>query len=417
MSSGKHNAFEVALQELHAVAEVMHLSDEIVGFLSSPQRTMEASIPLRMDDGTMKYFKAYRCQHNSALGPTRGGTRLHQDEVMDDVKALAFWMTVKNSLAGIPSGGGKGGIAVDPRSLSPDELQRLCRGYIRAIYPMLGPDVDVFGPDVGTPPQIMAWFLDEYETLLQQKRPTAFSGKPPVIGGSRGRDVATGFGLVYAVKELMKQNNTTLEGKRIGIQGFGNLGANAAIAFEREGAKMVAIADIGGGFYNPKGIDIFKAGELAKATGTVKGVPNVEEMDGEELWGLDVDILIPAALQNVIHEGNADKIKAKFVVEGANGPITPEGEAILLDKGSIVYPGIAANCGGVLVSYFEQVQNRYCFAWEEQEVLSRLEATLTQTCSNVCNAAREKKVSLRIAAWVAALDKVIEAMKFRGWVK
>ena len=413
----KITALEVALQELHAVAEVMNLSDEVVGFLSEPQRVLAVNIPLRMDDGSTKYFKGYRSQHNQALGPARGGTRLHHHETMDDVKALSFWMTVKNSLAGIPSGGGKGGIAVDPLSLSAEELERLCRGYVRAIYPMLGPDQDVFGPDVGTPPQIMAWFLDEYETLLQRHQPCAFSGKPPLLGGSLGRDKATGYGLVYATRELLRQRGQALAGKTVAIQGFGNLGSVAAELFVRSGAKVVAVVDAYGGVYNPGGIDVPKAIALAKKTGTISGLGGCDALTSDELWGIACDIMVPAALQNQITGANAARLKSSFIIEGANGPITPAGEEILLDKGIEVLPGIAANCGGVLVSYFEQVQNRYCFAWGEEEVFTRLEKTLVDVTTGVCSVAAAKNISLRTAAWVLALDKVVQAMKLRGWIR
>lgn len=413
----KITAFEVALQELHAVAEVMRLSDEVTGFLSEPQRVLAVNIPLRMDDGSMKFFKGYRSQHNRALGPARGGTRLHQHETMDDVKALSFWMTVKNSLAGIPSGGGKGGIAVDPTALSAEELERLCRGYVRAIYPMLGPDQDVFGPDVGTPPQIMAWFMDEYETLIQRHQPGAFSGKPPMLGGSQGRDKATGYGLVYATRELLRQRGQALTGKAVAIQGFGNLGSVAAELFVRSGAKVVAVVDAYGGVYNAGGIVVAKAAAFVRETGSIKGLGGCDALAGDDLWGVSCDIMVPAALQNQITEANAGRLKASFVIEGANGPVTPAGEQVLLGNGIEVLPGIAANCGGVLVSYFEQVQNRYCYAWGEEEVFSRLEKTLVDVTSGVCRVAADKHIPLRTAAWVLALDKVIQAMKMRGWVK
>ncbi len=417
MEKEKLTAYDVALQELHAVAKVMNLSDEVVGFLSSHRRTLEVSIPVRMDDGTMKYFKGYRCQHNNALGPTRGGTRLHKDETMDDVKALSFWMTIKNSLAGIPSGGAKGGIAVDPNSLSKDELQRLCRSYVKAIYPMISPNVDVFGPDIGTPPQVMTWFLDEYENIVQRHEPTAFSGKPIILGGSRGRDKATGYGLVYGVKELLKQNGESLVGKTIAIQGFGNLGAFAAEAFINEGAIVIAAMNSRGGAYNKNGIDVAKAQSLVANNVSLNELEGCEQLASDAIWSLDCDILVPAALQNQVTEDNADSVKAKYIIEGANGPLTPAAEEILLEKGTIILPDIAANFGGVLVSYFEQVQNRYCLAWPAEDVYKRLEEKVTQTTAEVWQVAKEKNVSLRIAAWVLALNKVIEAMQLRGWVK
>ena len=413
----KITAYEAALEELHSVAKVLNLSDEIVAMLETPQRLMAVTIPVRMDDGSMCYYKGYRAQHNAALGPTRGGTRFHKDETEDDVKALAFWMTIKNSLAGIPSGGAKGGVAVDPSTLSPTELERLCRGYIRSIYPMINPDVDVFGPDVGTPPQIMAWFLDEYETISQKHAFTAFSGKPPLIGGSLGRNKATGYGLVACANEFLRLQKDNLAGKRVAIQGFGNLGSFAAEAFAARGAKIVGITDIGGGIQNKNGIDLAAAMQQLKNTGSVAGLAGCDPIDNEGLLAMECDILVPAALQNQITENNADKVRATYVVEGANGPTTPAGERVLLSKGIFMVPDILANFGGVLVSYFEQVQNRYCFAWEEEEVISRLEKNMVQACNGVYGVAQEKKLSMRTSAWVLSLDKVIQAMRFRGWVR
>lgn len=416
MSKKEITAFDVALQELHAVAKIMKLDDEVVQFLETPQRVMAVNVPLRMDDGSMKFFKGYRSQHNRAIGPSRGGTRLHHEETEDDVKALSFWMTIKNSLAGIPSGGAKGGIAVDPQSLSVAELERLCRAYVRAIAPMLNPDVDVFGPDVGTPPQVMAWLLDEYEVLCQRHVPTAFSGKPIPLGGSLGRKQATGYGLVASVTELLRQKGQKLEGKTVAIQGFGNLGAFAAEAFANAGAKVIAATDIRGGIHNANGIDIKKAFAQLEQTGSIAGLAGTDSISNSELLALKCDILVPAALQNQITAENAGNVQATFVVEGANGPTTPDGEHIMLDKGITVLPDIVANCGGVLVSYMEQVQNRYCYSWTEAEVFKRLAETMTTTCAGVCAVAGERSVSLRTAAWIMALDKVISAMKLRGWI-
>lgn len=416
LMKSKITAFEVALQELYSVANIMKLDDNVVQFLETPQRFMAVNVPLRMDDGGVKYFKAYRSQHNRAIGPTRGGTRLHKEETEDDVKALSFWMTIKNSLAGIPSGGAKGGIAVDPHSLSKTELERLCRGYVRAIAPMLGPDVDVFGPDVGTPPTVMAWFMDEYENICQRHNPGAFSGKPPLLGGSRGRHKATGYGLVFSLVEYLRGKGQSLDGKTVAIQGFGNLGAHAAEAFVERGAKVIAISDEFGGVCNAKGIDVAAAFAHTSATGSIINLPGCDAIDNQILLSTKCDILVPAALQNQLTEDNARSVRAKYVAEGANGPTTPEAEHILLDMGVEMLPDIVANCGGVMVSYFEQVQNRYCYSWSEAEVLSRLETIMTQTCASVCDVAAERRVSMRSAAWILSLDKVITAMRLRGWI-
>ena len=417
MGGKKLTSLDVALQELYAVAQVMKLSDEVVHFLEVPQRFLAVNVPVKMDDGSLRFFKGYRSQHNRALGPSRGGTRLHHEETEEDVKALSFWMTIKNSLAGIPSGGAKGGIVVDPASLSKAELERLCRGYVRAIAPMLGPDVDVFGPDVGTPPQVMAWFLDEYEALVQKHVPGAFSGKPLELGGSAGRTKATGYGLVFSAMELLRQKNQSIQGKKVVIQGFGNLGSFAAEAFAGVGATVVAVSDVFGGIYNPKGIDMPAAFAQMKQAGSIKDLAGCDAVSNEELLALECDILVPAALQNQITQDNASRVRAGIVVEGANGPTTPEGEQILLDKGIDVLPDIVANCGGVLVSYFEQIQNRYCNYWPEKKVFSQLECTMIETCANVYAVSRKRQIRLRTAAWVLALDKVINAMTLRGWLR
>lgn len=409
-------AYEVALQELHHAAEIMNLNDEVLGYLETPQRILTVSIPVRMDDGSLKFYTGYRAHHNSALGPVKGGTRFHQNETLDDIKALSFWMTIKNALAGIPAGGAKGGVVVDPSTLSQAELERLCRGYIRAVFPMLNPKVDIPGPDVGTPQQVMAWFMDEYETLTHQHEPASFAGKPPIIGGSLGRDRATGRGLVDATKELMRLKGTTLQDKTVVVQGFGNLGSHAANFFNQEGAKVIAISDVGGGAYNAKGINIDAAFSHLKTAGTVAGLAETDSISNQELLELPCDILVPAALQNQITEENAPRIRASFVIEGANGPTTPAAERILADNGVFVLPDIIANSGGAIVAYFELVQDLYYYFWTEEEVFQRLKLIITKTCRDVYELAQTKKVSMRIAAWMVALNKIIRAMELRGWI-
>lgn len=415
--SKKTSAFEVALQELEHVAGIMGLSDEVVGYLSTPQRIMIVNIPVRMDNGGMKFFTGYRAQHNSALGPVKGGTRFHHEETLDDVKALSFWMTIKNSLANIPAGGAKGGVAVDPSTLSAGELERLCRGYIRAVFPMLSPKVDIPGPDIGTPQQVMAWFLDEYETLAHGHEPATFAGKPPLLGGSLGRDRATGRGLVYSTGELMRQLGTSLAGKRVVIQGFGNLGSHAARFFAEAGAVIIAASDVRGGVYAPKGIDIDKAFEYLAEHRTIAGLPGTDAISNEELLELECDILAPCALQNQITEENAARIRARYVVEGANGPTTPAAEKLLTENGVVVLPDIVANVGGAVVAYFELVQDLYYYFWTEGEVFNRLETIMTKTCQEVYATARDKKVTMRTAAWMISLDRVVRAMRLRSWVR
>lgn len=417
MHKEKITAYEVALQELHNVATLMRLSDEVVGYLESPERILTVKIPLRMDDGGLQFFTGYRAHHNSALGPVKGGTRFHKDETLDDVKALSFWMSIKNSLAGIPAGGAKGGIAVDPVTLSKTELERLCRGYIRAIYPMLGSRVDIPGPDVGTPQQVMAWFTDEYEVLSHGHEAAAIAGKPPVLGGSLGRDRATGYGLVYSVTEFLRCSGQKLEGKTVAIQGFGNLGSHAADFFTRHGAKVIAASDVHGGIYNPKGLPMEQALKHLGETGSIKGLPGCDALSGKELLEFPCDILVPAALQNQITEDNAGNVRAKLVAEGANGPTTPAAEDILRANGVPVLPDIVANCGGAVVGYFELVQDLQAYFWEEEEIFSRLKTIMTKTCHDVYHLAEQNKTGMRTAAWMLALNKIVLAMTLRGWVR
>ena len=409
-------AYDAVLQELHVVAKIMKLPDATVRFLETPQRLTAVTIPVRMDNGSMRCYMGYRSQHNHALGPSRGGTRLHHDETIDDVKALSFWMTIKNALAGIPCGGGKGGIAVDPSSLSQGELERVCRAYIQGIYPVIQPDMDVAGPYMGTPPQVMAWMLDEYERLAGKHVPSAFTGKPIQLGGSQGRVASTGYALVCSAAEFLRHRGQTLEGKTVAIQGFGNLGSHAAATFVQQGARVIAISDVFGGVYNTKGIDIPAAFALLHTTGTITHMPGCDTIDNAALLAMDCDILVPAALQNQITADNAKKIRARCIVEGANGPTTPEAEHIILDRGIPLLPDIVANAGGVTTSFFENVQNRVTDYWTEEEVLVRLKANTVNVCAAVCKVADEKKLSMRQAAWVLALDKVVQAMKLRGWV-
>ncbi len=411
------SAYEIALQELEHVATIMNLSDEVVGFLSTPHRIMTVNIPVRMDDGTLKFFTGYRAQHNSALGPVKGGTRFHPEETLDDVKALSFWMTIKNALANIPAGGAKGGVVVDPAALSVGELERLCRGYVRAVLPMLSSDVDIPGPDVGTPQQVMAWLLDEYELLAQRHEPAAFAGKPPILGGSAGRDRATGRGVVYSVAQLLKLLGTSMQGKRVVIQGYGNLGSHASKFFADAGAIVIGVSDIRGGCYNKRGIDIGAAFAQAEKCGTVAGLSGCDAVSNKELLELDCDILVPCALQNQITELNAKNILAKYVVEGANGPTTPAAEQILTERGIVLLPDIVANVGGAVVAYFELVQDLSSYFWTESDVFKRLETIMINICSEVYAVAQEKKVTMRTAAWMTAITRVMTAMQLRGWVR
>ena len=417
MAIEKDSAYDIAMKGLENVARIMNLSDEVVGYLRTPQRLMIVEIPVRMDDGSLRFFTGYRAQHNSALGMVKGGTRLHQDETIDDVKALSFWMSIKNALANIPAGGAKGGIAVDPSTLSQAELERLCRAYIDAIFPVLGSHVDVPGPDVGTPQQVMAWFTDEYEKLAGRREPAAFAGKPPIIGGSEGRNRATGRGIVDVTEKILALNNKQIAGQRIVIQGFGNLGSNAATFFAEQGAIIVGISDVFGGVCCDKGIDPKTAIAYLGKNGKLQGLPGTDNISNAELLELPCDILAPCALQGQLTAANASRVKASYVIEGANGPTTPDAEAILYDKGAIVVPDIVANPGGAVVAYFELVQDLYHYYWKEDEVFAKLKIIMQTTAEEVWHSAESNKLVLRQAAWVSAISKIVSAMKLRGWVR
>ncbi len=410
-------AYEVAMKGLDKVAKLMDLSDEILGYLRTPQRAVIVELPLRMDDGSLRFFTGYRVQYNYALGPVKGGTRFHPAETLDDVKALAFWMTIKNSLANLPAGGAKGGIAVDPSTLSQWELERLCRAYVRALHPVLGPKVDVPGPDVGTPPQVMAWFMDEYENISQHREPAAFAGKPPLLGGSLGRNSATGYGLVYVAEKILQLRGQELAGKKVVIQGFGNLGTYAAESFDKRGAKVIGISDVHGGIFNANGLDVKKALSQIKEYGNLKNMPDCDQISNTELLELKCDILSPCAMQSQIGAHNADRVKASFILEGANGPTTPEGEDILYGNNVCVVPDIVANAGGTTVSYFELVQDLYHYYWTEEEALDKMRMIMQKSAAEVYTRSEERKISMRQAAWVTALTKVIDAMRMRGWIR
>jgi len=417
MSIKKDSAYDIAMKGLDDVAKIMKLNDEIVGYLRTPQRILIVELPVRMDDGSLRFYTGYRAQHNSALGPVKGGTRLHKDETLDDVKALSFWMSIKNSLANIPAGGAKGGITVDPATLSPTELERLCRAYIKAVFPILGSKVDIPGPDVGTPQQVMAWFTDEYENIAQCHEPAAFAGKPPLLGGSEGRNRSTGRGLVDVTEKVLALNKQEIKGKRIVIQGFGNLGSHAAHFFSELGGVITGLSDVNGGIYCAKGIDHAAALAYLAKHGVLKGVPGTEAISNAELLELSCDILAPCALQGQLTAANADRVKAAYVIEGANGPTTPGAEAIMRDKGIIVVPDIVANPGGAVVAYFELVQDLYHYYWKEDEVFAKLKLIMQKTMEEVWHSAQKNKLGLRQAAWISAIGKIVEAMRLRGWIR
>lgn len=413
----KINPFEVAQKQLDICAEKLKLNPEVHAFLREPMRIMQVSIPVRMDNGKVKTFQGFRVQYNDARGPTKGGIRFHPEETIDTVKALAAWMTWKCAIVDIPYGGGKGGIVCNPKEMSEGELERLSRGYIRAINYFIGPEKDIPAPDVYTTPQIMAWMMDEYSKLKGYNVPGVITGKPIPLGGSLGRGDATARGGMYALKEAAKYLNIDLKKATVAVQGYGNAGQFAAqLVTEMFGSKVVAVSDSKGGIYNEKGLDWKAVLEHKKKTESVTGFKGTKEITNEELLELNVDILIPAALENVITEKNAARIKAKIILELANGPTTPEADKILHRNKIFVIPDFLANAGGVTVSYFEWVQNLYGYYWTEKEVHEKLEAKMVKAFRDVIEMAEKYKVDNRTAAYMVSVSRVAEAMKLRGWV-
>ncbi len=414
------NPFKMAQAQLDEAARIMNLDEDIHAILREPRREFHVSIPVRMDDGKLKVFKGFRVQYNDARGPCKGGIRFHPGETIDTVRALAAWMTWKCAVVNIPLGGGKGGVICDPKDMSMKELEQLSRNYIQAIGRYIGPEIDVPAPDVYTNPQIMAWMADEYAKIRGYYAPGVITGKPIAIGGSLGRVDATSRGVLYTIREAAKKIGMDLKGATVAIQGFGNVGSFAAKFLAEEGCKVVAISDIGGAFYNANGIDIPKAMDYVLENGTLEGFNNVFDCEqlnpAEALLELDVDILVPAALEGQITEKNADKVKAKLVAEAANGPTTPEADKILNEKGVFLIPDFLCNAGGVTVSYFEQVQGNMNFFWTEEEVRARLENIMKEAFWAVVETAEKYNVDNRMGAYIISIARVAEAMKLRGWV-
>jgi len=416
--SGIINPFHIAQRQLDEAAELLGLAPTLHAFLREPMQEVAFTLPVQMDDGTQEVFKGFRIQYNTARGPAKGGIRFHADETVDTVRALAAWMTWKTALADLPLGGGKGGVVCDPRSLSPSELERLSRGYMRKIAHVIGPEVDVPAPDVYTNPQIMAWMLDEYEVMTGRHLPGVITGKPVALFGSQGRGDATARGGMYTVREAAAALNLNLAGAPMAIQGYGNAGQYAhQLGGELLGLKTVAISDSRGAIYNPHGIAYKAAMAWKRARGTVAGFPEAEPCNPAELLELPVTILVPAALEAVITDENAPRVKARIVAELANGPTTPEADRILHENGSYVIPDFLCNAGGVTVSYFEQVQNAYNFYWPLAEVHSRLDASITRAFYQVHEMAQDRHIHNRLAAYLVAVKRVAEAVALRGWIR
>jgi len=408
------NPFKVALKQLDWATKELKLDRRTKKLLSKPQIFLKFRMLVKMDNGRYKIFKGFRCQYNNALGPYKGGIRYHHEETANTVKALAAWMTWKTALVGIPLGGGKGGIICNPKELSENELERLSKAYVRKIYKYIGPRKDIPAPDVYTNQQTMAWMLDEYERLTHQSAPAAFTGKPLVIGGSLGRTEATGRGVVICIREVLKELKMSPKRTTAAIQGFGNVGQYTAKFLEELGVRVISLSDSSGGVFNSKGIKFSDALEYKKEKKALKDLPNTTPLSNEELLELDVDILVPAALENQITEHNADKIKAKIIAEGANGPTTTEADEILYKNKVFVIPDFLCNAGGVVVSYFEWAQNLNGYYWSEKEVNEKLDKILTGAFRNVIEEHDRRKIDMRKAAYLIAVQKVVNAMKLRG---
>jgi glutamate dehydrogenase/leucine dehydrogenase len=407
------NPYKAVLELLQIAGEKLKLDQGIQEMLKRPMRTIVVNVPVVMDDGSIRIFTGYRVQYNDALGPTKGGIRYHPELTLDEVIALSAWMTWKTAVVGLPLGGSKGGICCNPKEMSPGELERLTRGYTRALARFIGPHSDVPAPDVYTDAQTMAWIMDEYSQIVGCNTFGVVTGKPVCIGGSLGRNEATSRGLMYTVIEAAKHLGIEPKGATVAVQGFGNVGYHAARLLHELGCKIVAISDSKGGIYSSDGLDPIKVLEYKNEKGSVIGYGNCKRLTNEELLELECDILVPAALENQITATNASRIKPKIVAEGANGPTTPQADEILFRNDVFVIPDILANSGGVIVSYFEQVQNQMNYYWSEEEVRSKLQNTIVSAFKEVLAVAEEYKVNMRIAAYMKALKRVADAMLVR----
>ncbi len=417
------NVFEDALSCIKHIGASAEVAQEVIDSLLHPKATLTASLPVRMDDGSTHYFTGYRCQYNNVLGPTKGGIRYHPQVTIEEVQALALWMTIKCAVVGLPYGGGKGGVIVDPKNLSPMELERLSRAYVRAMADFIGPQIDIPAPDVYTNARIMGWMADEFEAIKRIKAPGVITGKPVRLGGSLGRDDATGRGAYLCTLQLAELEDLKPHKTTVAVQGFGNGGYHIARLLQEAGFKIVAISDSQGGIYSEKGFDvesIYKEKQTSKRIRAVYCEHSVCELvehksiSNSELLELDVDVLIPAALESVITLDNANKIKARYIIEVANGPIESDADRIIDEKGIIVIPDVLANAGGVTVSYFEWAQNRQGYAWNLQQVHERLRDIMQNAFSEVWCLAKRENRSLRDAAYTVALRRIGEAIEAHG---
>lgn len=388
---------------------------DMYDLLREPIRMLTVRFPVRMDDGTVKVFTGYRAHHNDAVGPTKGGIRFHPDVNEDEVKALSLWMSIKCGIANLPYGGGKGGVICDPREMSFREQERLARGYVRAISQVVGPSKDIPAPDVMTNSQVMAWMMDEYSRIREFDSPGFITGKPIVLGGSLGRDTATARGVAICIREAAKVRGIDLTGSRVVVQGFGNAGSYLAKFMHDAGAKVIGISDAYGALHDEKGLDIESLLERRDSFGTVTKLFK-NTISNKELLALDCDILVPAAIENQITLANAHDVKAKIIVEAANGPTTMEATRILSDRDILLVPDVLGNSGGVIVSYFEWVQNNQGYYWSEKEVMDRLEELMVHSFETVYNTATARKIDMRLAAYMVGIRRMAEAIELRGWV-
>ncbi|MBI5059520.1 Glu/Leu/Phe/Val dehydrogenase [candidate division KSB1 bacterium] len=412
------SAFDNAMKQFDEAAQLMKLSPNRIAMIKVPRKIMEVNLPVRMDDGSVQTFVGYRVQHNIARGPAKGGVRFHQDVNLDEVKALAFWMTYKCAVADIPMGGGKGGVIVDPSKLSANELERLSRRFFAEMHDMFGPQRDVPAPDVNTTPQIMAWFMDTYSMHEREYLPGVVTGKPLEIGGSEGRVKATARGLLFSMRKAVAVHKEKLAGLTVAVQGFGNVGMYSAELLHEDGCTVVAISDVNGAFHNPAGIDVYEAMAYTRKhhglggfekTGLAKKLKNA--MD---LLELEVDVLAPCALELQVTKKNADRIKARYVAEGANGPLDHDADKILEKQKTFVVPDILCNCGGVIVSYLEWVQNNYGYYWPEERVNTDLERLLNRAFDAVYETSKKYKCTMRVAAFITGIERVSKASELRG---
>lgn len=415
------NVFEIAQEQIREACEKLNCKPAVYEILKQPMRVVEVSVPVKMDDGSTKVFTGYRSQHNDVLGPSKGGLRFHPCVTADETKALSMWMTFKGAIVGLPYGGGKGGITCNPKELSQREQEQLTRGYIRAIAPFIGPEKDIPAPDVSTNGQVMAWIMDEFSKITGYNTFGVVTGKPLNLGGSQGRDKATAMGCCIIIREAAAKLGIDIKQARIAVQGFGNAGGNLCTILHDMGAKIVAVTDLHGGLYNPKGFnphDVEKQNDAVrfKNEEIAAQYPGTSYICNEELLALECDVLVPAAMENQITAENAGNVRAKIIAEAANGPTTPEADHILNAHGVVVLPDILASAGGVTVSYFEWVQNLQNFYWTKEEVMQRLEYKMITAFENIYKVSQEYSVDMRSAAYMVGVKLLADAMEIRGWL-